>query len=77
MSETTQIQQAVLNKLRQFPLEKQRAVLSFVDSLDAVDSASEQEWSLSAVTASIRDLLDDLEEDIYTLEDGDLIENEA
>lgn len=33
MTEATQIQQAVLNKLQQLPLEKQQEVLTFVDSL--------------------------------------------
>jgi hypothetical protein len=33
MTEATQIQQAVLAKLQQLPLAKQRAVLNFVDSL--------------------------------------------
>jgi hypothetical protein len=35
-----------------------------------------EEWSLSEINASVRDLLDDPEEDIYTLEDGEPIEAE-
>jgi hypothetical protein len=34
------------------------------------------EWSLSEINASVRDWLDDPEEDIYTLEDGEPIEAE-
>ncbi|KAM3112445.1 hypothetical protein [Phormidesmis sp. 146-33] len=77
MLEATQIQQAVLDKLRQLPLEKQQVVLTFVDSLDTSDPSSEQEWSLSAIAASVHDLLNDPEEDIYTLEDGEPIADEA
>jgi hypothetical protein len=33
-----------------------------------------EEWSLSEINASVRDLLDDPEEDIYTLEDGEPID---
>jgi hypothetical protein len=34
-----------------------------------------EEWSLSEINASVRDLLDDPEEDIYTLEDGEPIDD--
>lgn len=77
MSEAAQIQQAVLDKLRQLSLEKQQVVLTFVDSLGISDPSLEQEWSLSAITASVRNLLDDPAEDIYTLKDGEPIEDEA
>jgi hypothetical protein len=76
MSEAAHIQEAVFDKLRQLPLEKQQVVLTFIDSLDT-DPSLEQEWSLSAITAAIHDLLNDPEEDIYTLEDGEPIEDEA
>ncbi len=36
-----------------------------------------QEWSLAALKTSATELLSDPEEDIYTLEDGKLIEHEA
>ncbi len=36
-----------------------------------------EEWSLTAIVASIRKYLDGPEEDIYTLEDGEPIEDEV
>ena len=36
-----------------------------------------QEWSLAALKTSVSDLLNDPEEDIYTLEDGKPIDYEA
>jgi hypothetical protein len=41
------------------------------------DSATTEEWSAAEIRTSVRDLLDDLEEDIYTLEDGEPIGAEA
>lgn len=50
-----------------------RGILLLPDSIDS----QHQEWSPSAISASVRDLLDDPEEDIYTLEDGEPIDDEA
>jgi hypothetical protein len=47
-----------------------RGILLLPDSIDLQD----EEWSPSAISASVRDLLDDPEEDIYTLEDGEPID---
>jgi hypothetical protein len=50
-----------------------RGILLLPDSVDSQD----EEWSPDAISASVRDLLDDPEEDIYTLEDGEPIDDEA
>ncbi len=47
-----------------------RGILLLSDSMDS----QEQEWSPAALHASVRDWLDDPEEDIYTLEDGEPID---
>jgi hypothetical protein len=49
-----------------------RGILLLPDSVDSQD----EEWSPAAISASVRDLLDDPEEDIYTLEDGEPIDAE-
>ncbi len=49
-----------------------RGILLLPDSIDSQD----EEWSPSAISASVRDWLDDPEEDVYTLEDGEPIEAE-
>jgi hypothetical protein len=49
-----------------------RGILLLPDTIDSQD----QEWSPAALSASVRDLLDDPEEDIYTLEDGEPIDDE-
>lgn len=41
------------------------------------DTDITEEWSPMAIDASLREYLDDPEEDIYTLEDGEPIEDEA
>lgn len=41
------------------------------------DTDITEEWSPTAINASVRQYLDDPEEDIYTLEDGEPIEDEA
>jgi hypothetical protein len=50
-----------------------RGILLFPDT----DSAEIQEWPAAAINNSMRELLDDPEEDIYTLEDGDPIDGEG
>lgn len=50
-----------------------RGILLFPDS----ESSLDQEWSSSAVQASVQDWLDDPAEDIYTLEDGEPVSDEA
>lgn len=48
-----------------------QGILLFPDQDDA------QEWSLAALKTSAIDLLSDPDEDIYTLEDGKLIDHET
>ena len=50
-----------------------RGILLLPDSIDS----QHQEWSPSAISASVRDWLNDPEEDLYTLEDGEPIDDEA
>ena len=50
-----------------------RGILLLPDSIDLQN----QEWSPSAISASVSDWLHDPEEDIYTLEDGEPIDDEA
>lgn len=50
-----------------------RGILLFPDS----ESSTDQEWSSSAVQASVQDWLDNPAEDIYTLEDGEPLGDEA
>jgi hypothetical protein len=76
MIETTQIQQAVLEKLQQLSPEKQQEVLNFVDALYAED-ISEEDWLHAASRNPVFEFLHDSEEDIYTLEDGKPIEYEG
>ncbi len=48
-----------------------RGILLFPDQDDT------QEWSLAALKTSVIDLLNDPDEDIYTLEDGKPIDHET
>jgi hypothetical protein len=41
------------------------------------DTDITEEWSPTAISTSMREYLDDSEEDTYTLEDGEPIEDEA
>jgi hypothetical protein len=50
-----------------------RGILLFPD----IDASDIQEWPAAAINASMREILDDPEEDIYTLEDGAPIDDEA
>ncbi|NDJ15942.1 hypothetical protein [Myxacorys almedinensis] len=59
--------------LAEAKLTRFRGILLFPE----VDNSQDQEWSLSAIQASTGDLLDDPEEDIYTLEDGEPLDDEA
>jgi hypothetical protein len=50
-----------------------RGILLFLDS----DDAQTQEWAGFAIQASVQDWLDDPEEDLYTLNDGEAVDDEA
>ena len=45
-------------------------------AIEITDNITE-EWSLNAINACVRQYLDDPEEDIYTLEDGEPIDEES
>jgi hypothetical protein len=50
-----------------------RGILLFPE----IDEAPDQEWPLSAIQTSAHDWLEDSEEDIYTLEDGEPLDDEV